>query len=210
MCPSPKQRAVRCPLGTTTFGLGGKLTCSDCPAGFKCPNPEWVSFIVNEVKQCMLLHNFHSIKWALWVIGWFWSHTPTQIQMYSNQDTTLLLPARDKYGNTSWSTHDFKMAWFSAHANVSGPDNTASLSLKQERKNALIKPMCYNFQNVSNGMVRTILFSNQDFWVSHVIGKRTMTDHHMEFSFQIKFNILYEWHLQPWKISAMLHMSCRS
>ena len=37
----------------------------------------------------------------MWVIGWFWSHTPTQIQMYSNQDTILLLPAQDKYHNTN-------------------------------------------------------------------------------------------------------------
>jgi len=40
MCPSPKQRPVRCSLGSTTFGEGGKENCTACPAGFQCPNPE--------------------------------------------------------------------------------------------------------------------------------------------------------------------------
>ena len=43
---------------------------------------------------------------------------------------------------------------------------------KRKRKNALIKSIAYNFWNVSNGMVCTISFSNQNFRVFRVNGKR--------------------------------------
>ena len=46
---------------------------------------------------------------------------------------------------------------------------------KEKKKNPLIKPICYNFWNVSNGMVRTILFSNQNFLVFRVNGKRPLS-----------------------------------
>ena len=44
--------------------------------------------------------------------------------------------------------------------------------LKKKRKCALIKSIAYNFWNVSNGMVCTISFSNQNFRVFRVNGKR--------------------------------------
>jgi len=43
---------------------------------------------------------------------------------------------------------------------------------KRKRKNALIKSIAYNFWNVSNGMVCTISFCNQNFRVFRVNGKR--------------------------------------
>ena len=43
---------------------------------------------------------------------------------------------------------------------------------KRKRKNALIKSIAYNIWNVSNGMVCTISFSNQNFQVFRVNGKR--------------------------------------
>ena len=46
---------------------------------------------------------------------------------------------------------------------------------KQKRKNALIKSIAYNFRNVSNGMVCTISFSNQNFRHFCVNGKRPST-----------------------------------
>ena len=42
----------------------------------------------------------------------------------------------------------------------------------KKRKNALIKPVAYNFRNVSNGMVCTLSCSNQNFQVFLVNGKR--------------------------------------
>ena len=43
---------------------------------------------------------------------------------------------------------------------------------KRKRKNALIKSIAHNFWNVSNGMACTISFSNQNFRVLRVNGKR--------------------------------------
>ena len=43
----------------------------------------------------------------------------------------------------------------------------------KKRKNALIKPVVYNLWNVSNGMVCTISFSNQNFQTFCVNGKRS-------------------------------------
>ena len=43
---------------------------------------------------------------------------------------------------------------------------------KRKRTNALIESIAYNFWNVSNGMVCTISFSNQNFRVFRVNGKR--------------------------------------
>ena len=42
----------------------------------------------------------------------------------------------------------------------------------KKRKNALIKPVAYNFRNVSNGLVCTLSCSNQNFQVFLVNGKR--------------------------------------
>ena len=46
---------------------------------------------------------------------------------------------------------------------------------KKKRKNALIKSTAYSFWNVSNGMVCTISFSNQNSRVFRVNGKRPWT-----------------------------------
>ena len=45
---------------------------------------------------------------------------------------------------------------------------------QKEKKSASIKPIAYNFWNVSNGMVCTISFSNQNFRVFRVNGKRPL------------------------------------
>ena len=45
-------------------------------------------------------------------------------------------------------------------------------SSKRKENDVLIKPVWYNLWNVSNGMVRTILFCNQNFLVFRLNGKR--------------------------------------
>ena len=62
---------------------------------------------------------------------------------------------------------------FSKRKMVRSENVLASIGkFKRKRKNALIKSIAYSFWNVSNGMVCTISFSNQNLWVFCVNGKR--------------------------------------